>query len=270
MIRLQNKEFVDDFVAEATEHVNVMEAALLDADRLDSSSVVVAEIFRAVHSIKGTAGLFGLVPIIDLAHAMETVLSFVRKGAVSLSNADVDTMLEANDKLRELIGDVMNCEQVDVSAQTTVLEKMLSRKDTPAAVKGSFPADGMRSVSASKTVYSLEGYACEALKNGLAHAHHFYCLHIGLNRDIPYLRFGPIKLLKKIQSVGVFVDMFLDHSEINSLDDVLHAADNGTRDVGLSILMTTLLDVSLLSNALDIPATAVREMNFLGMDVQER
>ena len=59
--------------------------------------------FRAVHSVKGGAGAFGLTELVEFAHLFEACLDALRSGRVSVEDAPVDTLLQAGDVLSEVI-----------------------------------------------------------------------------------------------------------------------------------------------------------------------
>jgi len=60
-------------------------------------------VFRAVHSIKGGAGAFGLASLVAFAHVFETVLDHMRAGRMSAGPATMQTLLRAYDVLSDLV-----------------------------------------------------------------------------------------------------------------------------------------------------------------------
>lgn len=61
------------------------------------------DVFRAVHSIKGGAGAFGLTSLVSFAHAFETVLDLMRAGSLFPDPAAMHTLLRASDVLADLV-----------------------------------------------------------------------------------------------------------------------------------------------------------------------
>ncbi len=61
-------------------------------------------VFRAVHSIKGGAGAFGLKELVAFAHVFETVLDHLRSGKIVLSETLLALLLRAGDFLNDLVG----------------------------------------------------------------------------------------------------------------------------------------------------------------------
>jgi two-component system chemotaxis sensor kinase CheA len=92
-------QFYQVFFAEAAEHLESMESLLLALDHERPDDEQLNAVFRAAHSIKGSAGTFGFGDMADLTHVLEGLLDKVRKGELGLSNELVDACLEARDVL---------------------------------------------------------------------------------------------------------------------------------------------------------------------------
>ena len=71
------------------------------AERQDLDPV--HDVFRAVHSIKGGAGAFGLTTLVNFAHAFETVLDLMRGGGLFPDNTVMHALLRASDVLSDLV-----------------------------------------------------------------------------------------------------------------------------------------------------------------------
>jgi two-component system chemotaxis sensor kinase CheA len=89
---------------EANEGLVNLEAGLTEIREGAGSDDTVNAIFRAVHSIKGGAGVFGFSDLIEFAHVFETVLDAVRQGSLSTTVDVIDVLFRANDTLADLVG----------------------------------------------------------------------------------------------------------------------------------------------------------------------
>lgn len=96
-------QFYQVFFEEAAEHLANMEQMLLDIDLQHIDDEEMNAIFRAAHSIKGSAGTFGFQDLAQVTHELETLLDRVRKHEVVMTAAMVDASLEAGDLLRDLV-----------------------------------------------------------------------------------------------------------------------------------------------------------------------
>jgi two-component system, chemotaxis family, sensor kinase CheA len=92
--------FREIFFEEAQEHLAATEASLLRLDPDAPEADELNAIFRAVHSIKGSAAMLGFDEIGGLAHVCENLLDLLRKGERALQRADIDAMLRAGDVVK--------------------------------------------------------------------------------------------------------------------------------------------------------------------------
>lgn len=101
----EDEELLRAFLPESAERLADLEAALLDLEGrpAEAGAEAVNAAFRAVHTIKGGAGLLGLVELRDLAHRMEGVLDEIRKGAREPTSETVDGLLAGADEVRRLL-----------------------------------------------------------------------------------------------------------------------------------------------------------------------
>ena len=98
----EDDDFLQEFVIEARELLESAEASLLALDPSDPDPESVNAIFRAFHSVKGTAGFMSLTEIGGLAHTAESMLDEVRKGTLPLGSTRIGLFLATVDALRTL------------------------------------------------------------------------------------------------------------------------------------------------------------------------
>jgi two-component system chemotaxis sensor kinase CheA len=103
-----NDEALQGFLEEAKEHLETLEKNLLqlEAQRAAPDAATINAIFRAAHTIKGTASFFALAPIKDVSHAMENVLGRIRIGDLSCEPEVVTALLEATSRLARMVHEV--------------------------------------------------------------------------------------------------------------------------------------------------------------------
>jgi two-component system, chemotaxis family, sensor kinase CheA len=80
-----------------------MEAALIHLEQVPSDPEAINAVFRAAHTIKGAAGLFGLDEIVLFTHHLETLLVLVREGTLSLDSDLVGLLLQSGDHVGHLL-----------------------------------------------------------------------------------------------------------------------------------------------------------------------
>ncbi|HEY9061066.1 MAG TPA: chemotaxis protein CheW [Pseudobacteroides sp.] len=255
---IQNQEFIQEFVDEARSHLDKVEALLVKKEKLLNDSESINEIFRAVHSIKGTAGFFGLKNIVSLAHSMENIFAEVRNGGMKLNAEFVDIILISNDLLKNMIDDVINSEEVDINPILVKLESILVGSEKE---EKSDRVEDISVVDDRSRRFLIKGGSREFLTDGVKHGHKIYELKLRINSDLLSYSEGPMQLFNRIQSVGMVIDTITDHSEIVSFDDVMDAVDKGDKDVYLCILVTTVLDRDMFSEAIEISRDNIVELN---------
>ena len=96
-------EYMRTFVAECRELLEEMEAALLGLEQTTDDPEVINAIFRAAHTIKGSAGLFGLDFVVTFTHAAESLLDRLRNGELTMSSVLAALLIETHDHLSVLI-----------------------------------------------------------------------------------------------------------------------------------------------------------------------
>ncbi|HYC96402.1 chemotaxis protein CheA [Brevundimonas sp.] len=91
------------FFQECDELLSDLEAGLLAIETGAADDETVNAVFRAVHSVKGGAGAFGLDDLVRFAHVFETLLDEIRSGRKPCDDATVKTLLRAADLLADHI-----------------------------------------------------------------------------------------------------------------------------------------------------------------------
>ena len=120
-----DESYYEEFVTESKEHLETIEDDLLELEKhaeevgLDS----VNNIFRAIHTIKGASGFFGLKNIEDLTHLMENLISQIRDKGKMPTPEMIDVLLEGIDKVSHLLDDIFSSNDEDIRVLLQELEK---------------------------------------------------------------------------------------------------------------------------------------------------
>jgi len=91
------------FIAESRELLEDVETALLSIEQAEDRGESIAAIFRAAHTIKGSAGLFGLDHVVAFTHVVESVLDEVRDGRIELGGELITLLLGCGDHIGGMI-----------------------------------------------------------------------------------------------------------------------------------------------------------------------
>jgi two-component system chemotaxis sensor kinase CheA len=112
------------FIVEARELLQAMEESLLQLESEPGDDDAIGAIFRAAHTIKGSAGLFGLDPIVSFTHIVEDVLDRLRDGSVKVDAGLIAVLLKSGDHMLELI-DVVASQGAQLQAPALAREAEL-------------------------------------------------------------------------------------------------------------------------------------------------
>ncbi len=97
------EQFASTFREEAAERLAEMEEGLLELEERPDDTELVARIFRAMHTIKGSGAMFGFEEIASFTHEMETVFDRVRNGKLQVTHDLVGLALEGKDLIRAML-----------------------------------------------------------------------------------------------------------------------------------------------------------------------
>ena len=268
MEKFEASVFLDDFEAEAKAHVDEIETAFLDADTLAGSPELMNAVFRAAHSIKGTAGFFSLKKIVSIAHELESVFSQIKDGHMIITEDIVDVVLQSVDCLKDLIDNLLDDEGIEISdvyealRQYSVAMAQKTHHSNNNIVDIQIPFD----LSDSETE--------QILKNAVRYGHKVFYVNLDFNRSLGKFYKYPTGMIESILSIGNLAEALVssggnrdtDGKKIkepdaglmtNKLVEALTERDTSTLD----LLVTSVLDYDLFSTAVEIDKKNIHLLN---------
>ncbi len=132
------------FFQECEEQLAELEDGLLIIEREEGDLETINAVFRAVHSIKGGAGAFGLDDLVRFAHTFETTLDGMRSGKLEITPQIVKLMLRSADILADLVRisrDGGEMDEARVAQMTEELARAGGAAPEPAAAAPLPPLD---------------------------------------------------------------------------------------------------------------------------------
>ncbi len=106
MAGINDAEYVELFLAEARENLEMLNTAVVSIEANPADRVTIDQIFRVAHSVKGMAATMGYDDIAALTHAMEDVFSLLRERTSGLSRDAVDVLFDCLDMLSTMVSEV--------------------------------------------------------------------------------------------------------------------------------------------------------------------
>jgi chemotaxis protein histidine kinase CheA len=101
------------FYDELMSKLECMEDALIDVQNGVYDSENINEIFRSIHTIKGTADLLGMIEVVSITHKAEDVLDEVRSNNIRLDDSLCSLLLDLKNLLVILIDQILNFVELD-------------------------------------------------------------------------------------------------------------------------------------------------------------
>lgn len=99
-------DLLSEFLTETSESLSTLDVELVKLEQNPNDPDILSNIFRLVHTIKGTCGFLGLPRLEAVAHAGENVLGKIRDGELVVTADAVTLVLESIDTIKYLLGEL--------------------------------------------------------------------------------------------------------------------------------------------------------------------
>ena len=132
-------ELTREFLIESQEGLDRMERCLTELETRPGDAALLAEIFRSVHTIKGTTGFLGFKRLEKLAHAGENLLGLLRDGKLAASVPVITGLLQLLDGLRSILRTI-EAENSEGDGSDAELIEHLEQLQSPAGTSASAAA----------------------------------------------------------------------------------------------------------------------------------
>src|SRR5580700_2395414 len=134
-------ELLRDFLTETNESIDVVDVELVRFEHDPNNAKILNNIFRLVHTIKGTCGFLGLPRLEALTHAAEALMGNFRDGAAVTSDA-VTLVLATIDRIKMLLDRLERTQAEEAGDDQDLIVRLsrLAAAATAGAVKSAAPA----------------------------------------------------------------------------------------------------------------------------------
>ncbi|MEI7805061.1 MAG: chemotaxis protein CheW [Hyphomicrobiales bacterium] len=123
-------DLLREFLTETNESLDVVDVELVRFEQDPNNAKILDNIFRLVHTIKGTCGFLGLPRLEALAHAAETLMGKFRDGTMPATGEAVTLILSTIDRIKEILDGLERDQQEPAGADTDLignLERMFKQ-----------------------------------------------------------------------------------------------------------------------------------------------
>lgn len=136
------QEILTDFLTESNEMLEVLDQRFVTLESDPNNTDLLNEIFRAMHSMKGSAGFLGFNHLVDVAHRGENILNKLRQAEMAVSPAIISVILETIDVIKAIMADIRETgtdNHVPTAAISAKLDDILNGTSTAAAPQAAAP-----------------------------------------------------------------------------------------------------------------------------------
>lgn len=145
-------EYLPLFLAEATEHLQELNLAVVRLEEAPGDQPTLDAIFRIAHSFKGSSATMGFQGIAALTHRMEDVLELLRGRPGGLGREAIDVLLACLDALSDAVAAIE-----ENGAETLDPSAIIARLDALVAADGDAPAEAPAADAAAATAAVVSG-----------------------------------------------------------------------------------------------------------------
>jgi len=119
-----NDQILDEFLLEAGEIFDQLDLDFVQLEKTPEDKKLIGNIFRAMHTLKGSSGFFAFHRLEKVAHAGESLLSKLRDGVFTLNEEMTDVLLETSDRLRDIVDGVQKHRREQAGDDSALIQNL--------------------------------------------------------------------------------------------------------------------------------------------------
>lgn len=121
---MNDLKVLKQFLGEMSERVEDLEEGLRELE-IAYSLDVINKLFRAIHTIKGGCGFFGLTKITQLSHVLEDLMMKIRDGEITFQSKMIENLYDACDALKDMLDAPDHGDSFDIAFICSDLSKLI-------------------------------------------------------------------------------------------------------------------------------------------------
>ncbi len=137
---MSNDEILREFLLETHENLTLLDSDLVALEKNPTEKNTLAQVFRTLHSVKGTAGFMGLEKLQAVAHAAESLLNRLRAGELVFNPPIATALLQVVDAIREIMAAIEADGQEGQADYTALLAELDRLREVREVEPNSLPA----------------------------------------------------------------------------------------------------------------------------------
>ncbi|MFT6031278.1 MAG: two-component system chemotaxis sensor kinase CheA, partial [Oleiphilaceae bacterium] len=207
------------FSEESSELLQQSEYILLKLEDEPDSDELINDLFRTIHTIKGSAGLFGFDDVVSFTHVAESVMGRLRDKEISFDDDLMGLLLESRDQISQLVAHVLDNAELPISDTLRETGEVLLEKLNKYLTIGTpiTPAE-LTSGAVPKTLTDietgLESTESERVCNDYWH------ISVRFNRNVLADGMDPLSFFRYLNQIGDYISMTTLLTDLPLLDDI--------------------------------------------------
>lgn len=206
-------ENIQIFISEGEELLQEMEESLLELEESGNDDEVLNKIFRAAHTIKGSAGLFGLDYIIHFTHVVENVLDDMRNCLIPTSSELITVLMRSRDYIITLLDGIADDFEGDKTEEEALINLLNAFKS------GGAPACD---TNQSEETDALETHSenTDSKDAGEHSQSDHYHISLRLGPDTFRMGFDPASMFRQLANLGEIKEAVFIPQTLPLLDNI--------------------------------------------------
>lgn len=212
------QELLVNYTIESAELLQVMEEGLMELESIEESEETINAIFRAAHTIKGGAGIFGFKHIVGFTHVVESVLDAMRDGLLKVDSELVAALLPCCDHLGILIQEIAKGHTEENSELTKQSEKIIAGLqpflDNAEGKQTDSSQVASQSIQVQDETHRVQNIECDNSKSGNWH------LFLHFNPDCLRDGMDPLSFIRYLTKLGEIIELTTSTQAIPSAGEM--------------------------------------------------
>ena len=202
------------FLIEVEELLTSMEDALLHLESNAEDMESINAVFRAAHTIKGTAGIFDFQDVVTFTHVAESLLDKIRDGEIIIDKKIIEILLKSGDHMSELVHEVIdNNNQVD-AALLVISEQLITQ------LNAFMQQPATEIINNIETNTDTNTDAIEQENEEGSFSSDYWHISLRFGTDVLKQGMDPQSFIKYLQQIGSIISLSVLDEKIPGLDDI--------------------------------------------------
>lgn len=239
------KSLLKDFFEEAFDMLDRLEQNILILDKDRNNTDAIQEIFRAVHTLKGSAGAVELFDTQKYAHRFEDLLDLIRNNQIKVDDKTIDILLKGIDILKELINGASEEKEYSGNIEEEIknLENFKNLKLSGAiseSVNTKSEKDSISvSVGGKYDNLNFDNDILDSIREGIEN---------GLKTKLVFVKFNSESPMKTVGGVQVYVELKDSGDIITSIPSLQNLEGDEFYQNVIYVIETAEEDESIIKN----------------------